>query len=456
MKTNEAGQHLAGKDTDTLDRYDASSADGGARPPQGLLRLLFRLPVWLYRLGLGWLLGQRFLLINHEGRKSGKTYKTVVEVARRDPQAGTYVVASAYGPQADWYRNLRHNPEVTIQVGRRRLQVRAHFLSPEESGQEMVDYARRHPTAARNLMGLIGYDVEETPAGYRELGREHIPFVAFRSREQGPEGQTEASTAKSLTLFFLLAFALSWLVELPLALKAQGLWQAPFPFSLHYLAAYGPLLAALIATAASQGRQGLQDLFRRIFRWRVSPLWWFLAVSPLLFYGLVASARWLVQGQAPDLALLGQLNFLPPLGLAALPFWIVTFGLGEETGWRGFALPRLQQRYGPLKATAILWFFWALWHLPLFFYTYDAAILPGFLLGLLAGAIVFTWLYNSTGGSILIVAVWHGAFNLTTACTACGDGVGAATVSALVMVWAVLLVILNRPLNLSKAQGQPV
>lgn len=104
-------------------------------------------------------------------------------------------------------------------------------------------------------------------------------------------------------------------------------------------------------------------------------------------------------------------NLYAALGLAALPLWILTFGIGEETGWRGFALPRLQRGRSALSATIILWVFWALWHLPLFFYSYEASILPGFLIGLLAGAITLTWLYNSTSGTILLVALWHGTFN---------------------------------------------
>jgi membrane protease YdiL (CAAX protease family) len=150
---------------------------------------------------------------------------------------------------------------------------------------------------------------------------------------------------------------------------------------------------------------------------------------------------------------LGQLNFLPDLGLAALPFWIVTFGIGEETGWRGYALPRLQRRRSALSATIILWFLWTLWHLPLFFYTYDSAVLPGFLPGLFAGAIIFTWLYNSTG-SILIAAVWHGLFNYTTACTACGAGIGAATISTMVMIGAVILIIVWKPLTVAPIRGK--
>jgi membrane protease YdiL (CAAX protease family) len=147
---------------------------------------------------------------------------------------------------------------------------------------------------------------------------------------------------------------------------------------------------------------------------------------------------------------------MPNLGIGALFFWILTFGLGEETGWRGFALPRLQRGRSAFSATVILWALWVLWHLPLFFYSYDLAVVPGLLFGLLAGAVTLTWLYNSTGGSILVVAVWHGAFNFTTGCTVCKTSVTAAILSALVMIWAVLVMILFRPAMLSRGGKQAV
>ena len=160
-------------------------------------------------------------------------------------------------------------------------------------------------------------------------------------------------------------------------------------------------------------------------------------IAPLGLYLAVAATLWLVQGIPVDIVAMGQVDFLPALGLAALPMWILTFGIGEGTGWRGFALPRLQEGRSALNATIILWAFWALWHLPLFFYSYEVSILPGFLIGLLAGAILFTWLYNSTRGSVLMVALWHGTYNFTTACATCKTGLSAAIISTLVMVWAV-------------------
>jgi membrane protease YdiL (CAAX protease family) len=255
-----------------------------------------------------------------------------------------------------------------------------------------------------------------------------------------------------LPTFFILAYALSWMIEIPLALQAKGIIQQLFPFSLHYLAGYGPLLAALIVTGITGGSEGLRELWGRISRWRVKPGWWLVALSPLGIYLLVGAVLWALQGQKMDLVAMGQVDYLPPLGLAAIPLWILTFGIGEETGWRGFALPRLQNGRSALSATLLLWVFWALWHLPLFFYSYDTSIIPGMLIGLLAGAITFTWLYNSTGGSALMTAIWHGLFNYTTACTSCKTGMIAAVISTVVMVWAVVVVILFKPTNLSRSE----
>jgi membrane protease YdiL (CAAX protease family) len=258
----------------------------------------------------------------------------------------------------------------------------------------------------------------------------------------------------SLLMFFILAYVLSWAVEIPLALRAQGLLAARIPWTLHYLAAYGPMLAAIIVTGLTDGREGLKALWGRMVKWRVRPVWWLVALAPLALYVLVAVVLRLVEAQGPDLAALGQIDFLPNLGAGALLVWFLTFGLGEETGWRGYALPRLQRGRSALSATILLWVFWALWHLPLFFYLYDVTIIVGFLFGLLAGAITFTWLYNSTGGSILLVAVWHAAFNFVTGCVACKTGVAAAVVSTLIMVWAVVVVVWFKPARLSWVNKQ--
>lgn len=151
--------------------------------PSGLSRLLFRLPIYLYKLRLGWLLGGRFLLLNHIGRKSGQPRQAVVEVVRHDPASDTYIIASGFGEKAQWFQNLMQTPDVTIQVGRRKLAVHARRLSPDESADEMAGYARRNGRAARSLSGFMGFEVDGSEEGYRQLGGQ-LPFVALEKRAE--------------------------------------------------------------------------------------------------------------------------------------------------------------------------------------------------------------------------------------------------------------------------------
>lgn len=255
-----------------------------------------------------------------------------------------------------------------------------------------------------------------------------------------------------LRSFFVLAFALSWLIEVPLALEARGLLNAHLPFGLHYLAGFGPLLAAALVSYAASGRIELKRLFERLVKWRVGIGWWLVALSPLIALVVISMAMRLAHGEILGIAQLGQIDHFPALGVMALPFWIATFGVGEETGWRGFALPRLQARHNALAATGIIWALWALWHTPLFFYMYPVSVLPGLIIGLLAGAIIFTWIFNSTGGSVLMTILWHGLFNYATACTACKTSVPAAVLSTVVMIWAGIIVLLFRPANLAHVE----
>jgi deazaflavin-dependent oxidoreductase (nitroreductase family) len=100
--------------------------------PSGFLRMAFRLPIHLYKLRLGWLLGHRVLLLTHRGRRSERIYRTALEVVRYDPATGESVVVSAWGEEADWYRNIEANPAMEIRIGRERYVPKQRFLSPEE------------------------------------------------------------------------------------------------------------------------------------------------------------------------------------------------------------------------------------------------------------------------------------------------------------------------------------
>lgn len=176
--------HRYGSSAGRTGSWDDRWVERNARPraPTGLRRLLFRLPIPLYRAHLGWLLGHRFVLINHVGRRTGRPRRVVVEVVAREPVTGTVTVASGFGPGADWYRNLLARPDVSIQVGARRARVRAVPLTAEQGGAVMVTYARRHGRAARVLSRYLGFVVNGGADDYRAVGQK-VPFVRFEPRE---------------------------------------------------------------------------------------------------------------------------------------------------------------------------------------------------------------------------------------------------------------------------------
>lgn len=145
------------------------------KPPRGLSRRLVRLPIWLFRLHLGGLLGDRFLLLTHKGRKSGFPRQTVLEVLYHDKASDTYCVFAGWGENADWVRNVEKTPEVVIYVGHRQFHALASRLSQEDAATKMLDYARRNPLAVRVLPRMMGYRVDGTEEDFRALA--HIGVV---------------------------------------------------------------------------------------------------------------------------------------------------------------------------------------------------------------------------------------------------------------------------------------
>lgn len=143
---------------------------------------LFRLPLGLYRLRLGWLLGSRFLQLTHTGRKSGRSYQTIIEVIGYDKTTDTYTVVSGLGPQADWYRNIQHTPDVVITVGRRTTSAQAEYLSKVASAQALRAYAQRYPVVSRVLSRLLlGGTLDLSDENLERLG-EKMPAVVFHCR----------------------------------------------------------------------------------------------------------------------------------------------------------------------------------------------------------------------------------------------------------------------------------
>jgi membrane protease YdiL (CAAX protease family) len=259
---------------------------------------------------------------------------------------------------------------------------------------------------------------------------------------------SSSSISKQLIAYFFLAFLFSWAIAVPLALAHQGVVPPLFPQWAHYLVPFGPLLSAVVVTAASEGSAGLKDLLRRLSMLRVCPTWWTVSLSPLLIGSILLFITNRLTGSAVHLTDLGMLSYLPPLGIWALPFWFLTFGLGEETGWRGFALPRLLKGHSALAAAMIVAAFWALWHLPQFFYHFDPSMALGWLVGLTAGSVLLTWLYNSASESIFMVAIWHACFNFITGSQA-DVGILPVALTVIVILLAALTIVRTKLQNLT-------
>lgn len=151
--------------------------------PRGLQRLALRLPILIFRAGLGSLFGGRLILLTHVGRTSGQLRETVLEVVRHDRDLGGYIVASGWGEHAQWLQNIQHNPHVMIQPDRRRLLARAVRLPPAAAAAALAAYASRHPAAFRALSRLmIGEPLAPDAAGLARLAA-RVPLVALIYRE---------------------------------------------------------------------------------------------------------------------------------------------------------------------------------------------------------------------------------------------------------------------------------
>ena len=248
-----------------------------------------------------------------------------------------------------------------------------------------------------------------------------------------------------VTAYFLVAYALTWLVWVPRALAQQGLLDWRWPVLLGRAWSYGPALAAVATAAALGGRPGLRRLGRALVRWRVGRRWWAevllgpfaVSWSAMLLHERLTGlpARWPVERPAELLVF--------PLLLLILA---LSDGLGEEVGWRGYALPRLQEWLRPAVASVLLSGVWAAWHLPLF-WTHNVPLggrpFPLLLLSLVPTSILFTWVFNHTRGSVLLAIVLHGTHNLAgPVLPLADDGFFTPFLLTVAFKWVLALVVL--------------
>lgn len=217
---------------------------------------------------------------------------------------------------------------------------------------------------------------------------------------------------------FALMFVCTWPIDLWAAANSHG-WALPsIPWILPMLVGYGFVVAALVMTGIIDGRDGVRALLGKFLVWRVGVLWYgVVLLGPAVIDLTAIAVHVLLGGATPDFSrpfarqIVGSSVSL----WAMLPLFFLLGVLtnGEEIGWRGYALPRLQARYNALIASVVIGIVGALWHVPKFL-TAGSAQDYSFLLFVVdsvAKAILFTWIYNSTRSSLLTVTLFHASLN---------------------------------------------
>lgn len=137
--------------------------------PRGIVKVFFKLPIYLFRWQLGWIFGHRFLMITHIGRKSGKRHQTVLEVIHYNPSAQEYFVVSGYGERSDWYQNIKKQSAVEVQVGNKHFIPKQRLLSSEETFQMVDEYRKENPLAFRKLVSFVGYPYDGSVESLRAI-----------------------------------------------------------------------------------------------------------------------------------------------------------------------------------------------------------------------------------------------------------------------------------------------
>ena len=228
-----------------------------------------------------------------------------------------------------------------------------------------------------------------------------------------------------LLFFFVMAYALTWLGWSPWYLSKAGVGLLPYDGDsisdyLNTAALItGPTLSAFIMTGATEGRDGVRRLLRRIVLWRVGLRWYLLVLVGIP--AIVVLSTVVLPGALASF----QASAVPStmfMYAVATPIFLFAGGpVFEEIGWRGFALPRLQRLHGPLVGSLVLGILWGLWHLPLFLIPswdtphgnpLDVAL---FVIWAVAITVVFTWVFNNTKGSVLLAILAHGSINSAAA-----------------------------------------
>lgn len=260
-----------------------------------------------------------------------------------------------------------------------------------------------------------------------------------------------------VTAGFVVMFALTWPVDLWAAAASHGWAVAPPPI-LPLLVGYGFVGAAILVTGIVDGSDGVRTLLRRFLVWRAGVRWYVVVLfGPAMIYAAAVALHRALGGRLEEPFIRQIVG--PEMGLwVALPLFFL-FGVitnGEEIGWRGYALPRLQARHGALAASLVIGCVWAFWHVPKMLTEGG----PGypiwlFVLDTMAKAVLFTWIFNNTGGSLLTVSLLHASVNTSAVFLPVIPTDGSVRPYALSVglfcLAAIIVIVMNRPDRLTKA-----
>jgi membrane protease YdiL (CAAX protease family) len=260
----------------------------------------------------------------------------------------------------------------------------------------------------------------------------------------------------SLVSFFILAYGIAWI--------PMGFGLATGKYFLQGLSFFAPAISALILTGAIEGLSGIRTLISRLFLWRANCKWYLIALlAPIVLELLAILTHTLVGDTKSSLHFTDWIRMLPAQlpGLAILFLFLVVTSSGEELGWRGFALPGLQLRYGSVWASLILGLLWGLWHLPTFWIPgspqYGVPV-PGYILATVGYTFVYTCIFNGTKGSVLLACLYHGASNLTLTY---GNAIFPGIISNLYLslpalaIVVIVVIVLSGPRGLAGKQSLP-
>jgi len=251
----------------------------------------------------------------------------------------------------------------------------------------------------------------------------------------------------TLVTYYLLAVIITTIAVLPIILSEQGSIAQDVSQEWHPLGALGPILAACLVAYFVRGKSGLSDYIKSLQDTKFSLKLLLFSISTLLVYPIIAVAVPLFSNNTGQ-----SLAQFSPAWWISMLVASAAYGIGEEAGWRGFALPRLQARMNAWWSIFILTVFHALWHIPFFYYRlhFDGiGATVGFFIGMLAGGIFMTYLYNESGGKTLLPILFHTTFNIVSQVSLATQPEVAYAISTVLMIVAVAVIIIFRPTNLA-------